>query len=336
MRSMVVDCGSAQIDSALISQIYARLQNEKYVMHHRARNRDDDDTTKWFGIHSSAIYFELLPMTEFERQRAFLKLDRLINSNLFYKESGLYLIRREFDDIGMRRADVPEPCLAKNIFVTTKFKSSQVLKFASNLLQDFNSTVSISNLFKSKLFQIFLGVICSNVTNPNSQRTAELEMKFVLDDLEYVSVFISEWFSKLMVSFVYDVKYRGLQESTWTEIDKIVVRNEISKKAGILGVIPRNANVYNSLRDNIVLALADVGHPLYARQFIIVPALEMDFRASHIKSGCKSGTCTQVDSHNIHVYLTRTLRGDNEFASRLDSFKTFVDSKTEIFNKAMP
>lgn len=333
---MVVDCGNAEIDPALISQIYARLQNEKYVMHHQTQNRDDDDRTKWFGIHSSALYFKLLPMTESERQRAFLKLDRLINSNLFYKESGLHLIHHEFGDIGMRRADVPEPCLAKNIFVTTKFKSSQVLKFASNLLQDFNSTVSIPNLLKSKLFQIVLGVICSNVTNPNSQSTAELEMKFVLDDLENVSVFISEWFSKLMVSFVYNVKYQRLQDSTWTEIDKIVVKKEIHTKAGILGVIPRRADVYNALRDNIALALTDVGHPLYVLQFIIVPAFEVDFRASHIKSGCKSGTCTQVDSHNIHVYLARTLRGDDEFASRLNSFKTFVDGKTEVFNKAMP
>jgi hypothetical protein len=138
---MVVNCGNATIDTSLLSQIYAHLQNPTYISQHRTQGHDDRDA-KWFGIHSAALYFKFLPMINSERQKAFLKLDQLINSKQLHGESGLHLIRRELGGFGMRRIDSVEPCLAKNIFVFTEFKSTQLLKFATNLIQDYNATVS--------------------------------------------------------------------------------------------------------------------------------------------------------------------------------------------------
>jgi hypothetical protein len=90
----------------------------------------------------AAIYFKLLPMNEFQREEALLKIDELINSNLLYEGSDLYFVHQEIAKISLINYDREgEACLAKIIFVKKEFQSSKLLSYATSLLQDFNATV---------------------------------------------------------------------------------------------------------------------------------------------------------------------------------------------------
>lgn len=50
--------------------------------------------------------------------------------------------------------------------------------------------------------QLSLGVICANFTNPNNPKVAEDEANYVIQDLEPVADYLSQWIPQLLVSFL--------------------------------------------------------------------------------------------------------------------------------------
>jgi hypothetical protein len=130
-------------------------------------------------------------------------------------------------------------------------------------------------------------------------------------------------------------KTRLFQNNTWIELESVLIVQEMTKKADLSGIIQRNSETYQSLRDNIVHRLLDVGNPLYVRQFVILPGLETGFRTSHIAFGCRPGTCAHVNSHNLHVFTTRIDLYNDELKSETEAFNEFVDNNSGVFTQAI-
>jgi hypothetical protein len=149
MQTVTMTCGKPEIDLKLISKIYERLNNRNYVIRHYTPERAD---TYWFNVHTAALYFKLLPMTESQREYALSRIDFLINSGLLIEKQGLDIIPYVFNRAYMPGHNIRnELCLAKALFLSSGFKTSELLTYAASILQDYNSTVSSGCL--GRIFQ---------------------------------------------------------------------------------------------------------------------------------------------------------------------------------------